>query len=65
MNEIRKKQYELEAIADLIANVNSMISWYQHEDESGNRVDDENENSKLHLEAYRSLVKSLIKLAGC
>ena len=65
MNEIRKKQYELEALADLVSNIENMMSWYQHEDEEGNRVDDDSENSKLHLAAYRSIIKSLLKLAGC
>lgn len=65
MNEIRKKQYELEMLADLVDRVNNNIAWNQHEDDNGNMVDDEDETSKIRLAAYRSVIKSLLKIAGC
>lgn len=64
MNEIRKKQYELEMLCDLLERIDSNISWYQHTDEDGVKVDDEDENSQTRLAAYRSVRKSILKLAG-
>ena len=65
MNEIRKKQYELEMLADLVDRVNNNIAWNQHTDENGIMVDDEDETSQIRLAAYRSVIKSLLKIAGC
>lgn len=65
MNEIRKKQYELEMLADLVDRVNNNIAWNQHADDNGNMVDDEDETSQIRLAAYRSVIKSLLKIAGC
>lgn len=65
MNEIRKKQYELEMLADLVDRVNNNIAWNQHTDDAGNVVDDEDETSQIRLAAYRSVIKSLLKIAGC
>lgn len=65
MNEIRRKQYELEALADLIERIDSNVKWYQHTDEeTGELVDDAGENDVLHLAALRNVRKSLLKLAG-
>ena len=65
MNEIRRKQYELETLADLIERIDNNIKWYQHTDEeTGELVDDAGENDVLHLAALRNVRKSLLKLAG-
>lgn len=65
MNEIRRKQYELEILADLIERVDNNIKWYQHDDEeTGELVDDTGENDVLHLAALRNVRKSILKLAG-
>lgn len=65
MNEIRRKQYELEALADLIDRIDANINWYRHTDEeTGELVDDTGENDVLHLAALRNVRKSLLKLAG-
>ena len=66
MNEIRRKQYELEALADLIERIDNNIKWYQHEDEdTGELVDDTMESDTLHLAALRNVKKAVLKLAGC
>ena len=65
MNEIRRKQYELEILADLIERIDNNIKWYQHDDEeTGELVDDTGENDVLHLAALRNVRKSILKLAG-
>ena len=65
MNEIRRKQYELEALADLIERIDNNIKWYQHDDEeTGELVDDTGESDVLHLAALRNVRKSILKLAG-
>lgn len=65
MNEIRRKQYELETLADLIERIDANIKWYQHTDEeTGELVDDAGENDVLHLAALRNVRKSILKLAG-
>lgn len=65
MNEIRRKQYELEVLADLIERIDNNIKWYQHSDEeTGELVDDTGENDVLHLAALRNVRKSILKLAG-
>ena len=66
MNEIRRKQYEMEILADLLERIDNNIKWYQHEDENtGELVDDTGENDTLHLAALRNVKKSILKLAGC
>lgn len=66
MNEIRKKQYELEVYADLLEQITNSENWYRHTDEeTGEMVDDTDENSVLHLAAYRAAKKAILKLAGC
>lgn len=65
MNEIRKKQYELELYADLLERTQNSLRWYQHEDDNGNMVDDEDENSQIRLAAHRTVIKTLLKMAGC
>ena len=65
MNELRKKQYELEQYADIMERLDNSEQWYQHTDEGGNWVDDEDTNSVLHLAAIRSIKKQILKLAGC
>jgi hypothetical protein len=65
MNEIRRKQYELEILADLIERIDNNVKWYQHTDEeTGELVDDTGENDVLHLAALRNVRKSILKLAG-
>lgn len=65
MKEIRKKQYELEAIAEAVERINNLITWYQHTDEiTGEMVDDENEDSVLRLAGYRAAKAKLLKVAG-
>lgn len=65
MNEIRRKQYELEVLADLVERIDNNIKWYQHDDEeTGELVDDTGENDVLHLAALRNVRKSILKLAG-
>ena len=65
MNEIRRKQYELETLADLIERIDNNIKWYQHNDEeTGELVDDTGESDVLHLAALRNVRKSILKLAG-
>ena len=65
MNEIRRKQYELEILADLIERIDNNVKWYQHTDEeTGELVDDADENDVLHLAALRNVRKSILKLAG-
>lgn len=65
MNEIRRKQYELEILADLIERIDNNIKWYQHTDEeTGELVDDTGESDVLHLAALRNVRKSILKLAG-
>ena len=65
MNEIRRKQYELEILADLIERIDNNIKWYQHDDEeTGELVDDTGESDVLHLAALRNVRKSILKLAG-
>lgn len=65
MNEIRRKQYELEILADLIERIDNNIKWYQHTDEeTGELVDDAGECDVLHLTALRNVRKSILKLAG-
>lgn len=65
MNEIRKKQYELEQFADIMERLNNSEQWYQHTDDKGNWVDDENEDAVLRLAAIRAVKKQILKLAGC
>lgn len=66
MNEIRRKQYELEVLADLLERIENNIKWYQHTDEdTGELVDDTGENDIIHLAALRNVKKSVLKLAGC
>ncbi len=64
MNEIRKKQYEMEILADLLESLHRNMDWYRHADENGTMVDDTDENSALHLSAYRSVEKAILKVAG-
>ena len=65
MNEIRRKQYEMEILADLLERIDNNIKWYQHEDENtGELVDDTMESDTLHLAALRNVKKSILKLAG-
>lgn len=65
MNEIRKKQYELEQFADIMERLTNAEHWYMHSDDNVNWVDDEDESSVLHLAAIRSVKKQILKLAGC
>ena len=65
MNEIRRKQYELEMCADLLERVDANIKWNQHTDEqTGDLVDDEDENSVIRLAAMRNVRKSILKNCG-
>jgi len=64
INNIKEKAALLEAYADVLETLNSQIRYYQHENESGEVVDDEGSYSKSRLAAYREAIKAVKKLAG-
>lgn len=61
---VRTRAALMEAYAEIMETIQSRISWYQHEDDDGNLVDDDGENATIHLAAYREAAKQIKKLAG-
>lgn len=64
INAVRSRAALMDVYAEMLEMIQSRVSWYQHEDENGNMVDDENDSAVYHLSAYREAAKQVKKLAG-